>query len=229
MQTQQIGRRFTEVTDAAFQQGDILCRVIAIPFPQRKSLFGFVLLAACYALAQYSYPEQEVHVRDLPSLTAHSAHAHDVLSASAEIVLNNKDVCCGKDSALEDSIQASDPQSLKDIAERLQGRHLLSDGLPVMITAEYLTSQAASAGHLITMISDQHAALMEWDSHLYVVEGITYVRTLDPTINTFTYTIHKLLLQDVRYSDSHRAVTFDRLTDDVNKVQGLLFLQVAQQ
>jgi hypothetical protein len=203
-------------------------RVIAIPLRRGGFVFAFVLIAACSSLAQYSYPEQEVRVRDLPSLTSRSAHAHDVLAASAEIVLNDKDICCGKDSALEDSIQASDPKSLKDIANKLQGRHLLSDGLPVVINAEYLTSESASAGHLITMISDQHAALMEWDGHLYILEGITYVESIDRNTNAFSYAIHKILLEDVRYSDSRRAVTFDRLTDDVNKVHGLLFLRVAQ-
>jgi hypothetical protein len=202
--------------------------MIGISFHRGSSVLAFTLVA-CYVLAQYSYPEQEVRVRNLPSLTSRSQHAHDVLAAAVEIVLNNKDICCGKNSALEDSIQVSDPKSLKDVASKLQGRHVLSDGLPIVINAEYRTSEAASAGHLITMISDQHPALVEWNGHLYILEGITYIRTLDPTTNAFTYAIHKLLLEDVRYSDSRRAVTFDRLTDDVNKVQGLLFLQAAQQ
>ncbi len=204
-------------------------RVIAISFRKSKSVLGFVLIASCYALAQYSYPEQEIHARDLPPVTARSTHAIDVLAASVEVVFNNKEICCGKNSALEDSIQASDPKSLKDVAEKLQGRHLLSDGRPIVINAEFLTPETASAGHLITMISDGHAALMEWDSHLYVVEGATCVKTLDPTSNAVSYAIHKILLQDVRYSDSRRAVSFDRLNDDISKVQGLLFLQVTAQ
>lgn len=193
------------------------------------SAFVFGLLAACYALAQYPYPEEEVRVRDLPAVTARSTHSADVLAASAEIVFNDKDVCCGRNSALEDSIQAADPKSLKDIAAKLQGRHLLSDGRAITISAELLTPEAASAGHLITMISDGHAALMVWNSHLYVVEGVSYVKTLDYAHYVFSYALHKLLLQDVHYSDSRRAVAFDRLTDDVNKVQGLLFLQVVPQ
>jgi hypothetical protein len=201
--------------------------VIAISLRKVRLAFAFALIAtACCALAQYSYPQQEVSVRDLPRLTARSAHAADVLAASAEAILNNKDVCCGKDSALEDSIQASDPKSLKDIANKLQGRHLLSDGVPITINAEFLTAEAASAGHLITMLSDQHAGLMEWDGHLYILEGITYVTTFDH--NSYAFLIHKLLLEDVRYSDSRRAVTFDRLTDGATKVQGILFLQTAQ-
>jgi len=146
-----------------------------------------------------------------------------------EIVFNDKEVCCGKNSALEDSVQSSDPKSLKDIASKLQGRHLLSDGRPIMVTAEYLPLDAVNSGHLISMIVNQHAPLMEWNSHLYVVYGATYVETVDYPTGSHMNAIHKFLLQDARFSDSRRAVSFDRVTDDAGKVQGVLFLQVVQQ
>jgi hypothetical protein len=197
---------------------------------KREFVYGFALLSvlatSLSATAQIGYPEQEIHVRELPSLTARSTHSVDVLATSVEIVFNDNEVCCGKDSALEDSIQSADPKSLKNIAERLQGRHLLSDGRAIMVDTEFLSSNALSAGHLIAMIKDQHAPLMEWNSHLYVVEGVTCVETLDTTTDSVSYAIHKFLLQDVRYSDSRRAIIFDRLHDDANQVQGLLFLHV---
>jgi len=37
--------------------------------------------------------------------------------------------------------------------------------------------------------------------------------------------IRKFLLWDTRYSDSRREVIFDRETEELNKVGGLLFLQ----
>jgi hypothetical protein len=40
--------------------------------------------------------------------------------------------------------------------------------------------------------------------------------------------VHKFVLQDVRFSDSRRAVTFDRLTEDASKVQGVLFVEAAR-
>jgi hypothetical protein len=46
-------------------------------------------------------------------------------------------------------LQSSDPKSLKDSAGKLQGRHLLSDGRPLMVTVEYLTPDQINAGHLI--------------------------------------------------------------------------------
>ena len=189
-------------------------------------------MASCLALsyfpsAQVAYPEQEIRVRDLPSLTARSTHAPDALATSLEMIFNKKEVCCGKDSALEDSVQSSDPKSLKDIANKLQGRHLLSDGRPITVTTEYLTPDQVSAGHLIAMLRDQRPALMMWNSHLYVLYGASYVETDDYSTNQISYAVHKFLLQDVRFSDGRRQVSFDRLTEDPTKVQGLLFLQSA--
>jgi hypothetical protein len=88
------------------------------------------LAVCCFAPAQVAYQELEVRVHDLPLLTERSRHASDVLATSLEIVFHDKQICCGKDSALEDSVQSSDPKSLKDTAGKLQGRHLLSDGRP---------------------------------------------------------------------------------------------------
>lgn len=186
------------------------------------------LAVCCFAGGQASYPDQEIHIHDLPSLTARSTHASDLLTASLEIVFNDKHVCCGKNSALEDSVQSSDPKSLKDIASKLQGRHLLSDGRPIMVTAEYLTPDQVNAGHLIYMLAANHAPLMMWDSHLYVVDGLKYAENIDNDGGVF-YVTHKFLLQDAGFSDSRRVVSFDRLTEDAGKVQGLLFLQAAPQ
>jgi hypothetical protein len=191
----------------------------------------FILtLALCtVALAQTSYLPQQIHVHDLPPITSPTPHASDVLAISVAIVFHDKELCCGKNSALIDAVEAADPKSLKDIAAKLQGRHLLSDGRPIMISTEYLTPDQVVAGHLIAMLADNHAPLMMWNSHLYVVEGVTYIKSIDPTSNTVAYAIQKFLLQDVRFSDSRRQVTFDRNTEDLSKVEGLLFVQSAPQ
>jgi hypothetical protein len=173
-----------------------------------------------------------VEVSGLPSLTAHTPHSADALKASLETVFQDPDICCGKDSALEDSAAAADPKSLKDIAGKLEGRHLLGDGRPIKVTAEYLTPDHVIAGQLISMLTQQHAPLMEWNSHVYVVHGIVYVWTGsgNPESGTTEETvIHKFLLWDTRYSDSRRQVVFDRTTEDANKVQGLLFLEAKLQ
>src|SRR5271163_66545 len=183
-------------------------------FFSARCVMASSLALCCFVYGQVAYPEQEVRVQDLPVVTARSPHAADVLATSLEILFNDKEVCCGKDSALEDSVQRSDPKSLKDIAGKLQGRHLLSDGLPIIITAEYLTPDQVNASHLIRMLTDKHAPLMMWNSHLYVVGGVSYVETVDSSNTAVGYAIHKFFLQDARFSDSRRAVVFDRLTED---------------
>jgi hypothetical protein len=131
------------------------------------------LVVCCFAGGQASYLNQEIRAHDLPALTARSTHASDVLATSLEIVFNDKAVCCGKGSALEDSVQASDPKSLQDIASKLQGRYLLSDDSPIMITAEDLTPNQVNAARLMNTLLANHAPLMMWNSHLYVVDGLS--------------------------------------------------------
>lgn len=186
------------------------------------------LAVACLAYGQ-SYPNQEVRVSGLWVLMARSHEPSDVLLTSLDIMLHDRSVCCGKDSALEDSAERADPLSLKDVASKLQGRHLLSDGRPIMITAEYFEPAAISSGMLIGTLHDNHALLLEWKSHVYVCYGVTYTKDYDPNTGTELDTINKFLLLDPRYADSRREVVFHRETDDWSKVQGMLRLTVAQQ
>ena len=65
---------------------------------------------------------------------------------------------------------------------------------------------------------------MEWDGHIYVLYGLTYVGNADYDTYAAAYLTHKFLLVDVRFADSRREITFDRLAEDAGKVQGLLFL-----
>jgi hypothetical protein len=190
----------------------------------RRLLIVFCL--GCCAFGQSYYRDQEVHIQNSPTLAARSTDPTDVLLTSLHTVFHDPEVCCGKDSALEDSARTVDPDSLKDIAEKLKGRHVLSDGREAKVTTEFFTSEQLNAGHLIVMLTEQHAPLLIWNSHLYVVRGATYDKIIDYTDGyRETYSIHKILLWDLRYSDSRRETAFDRATDDFNKVQGFLFLQ----
>jgi hypothetical protein len=209
--------------------------LIRLHFHRTVFLVGVAcVLAGCcaasrLAFGQAYYPNREVRISDLPALTARSRSAADVLATSVEIVFHDKKVCCGKDSALEDATQSADPAALKDVGDKLRGRHLLSDGLPIQVTAEYLPAASVNAASLINTLTAKYAPLMEWNSHLYVVYGATFVETFDPDSGVRTDAIHKLLLWDTRFSDEHREVVFDRLTDDWGKVEGLLVLSAARQ
>jgi hypothetical protein len=186
------------------------------------------LAACCFANAQDYYSNKEVRISELPSLTAKSRDRSDVLAASVQIIFRDQDVCCGKNSALEDAVQRADPKSLKDVAAKLQGRHLLSDGRPIMVAADYVPAAALNSGALIAALTENHALLMEWNSHLYVVYGVVYVETLDDKGGILD-AIRTLLLLDARFSDERRQVTFNRLSDDWGQVQGLLMLKAAPQ
>ncbi len=198
---------------------------------------GVLCACLCVALtARLSYgqetpprtyiPNQEVRVDDLPTLTAQSHAAAEVLQASVETILHDKDLCCGKDSALEDSVLAADPKSLKDVASKLQGRHLLSDGRPIKTTAEFVPATSINSGQVVQSIRDKRAMLLQWNSHVYVLYGAVFDETGDYN-SGFTYAITKLLLLDLRFSDARREVTFNRDTDDLGKVQGMLVLTVS--
>jgi hypothetical protein len=102
-----------------------------------------------------------------------------------------------------------------------------------MVTATYAAPDAVNSGMLVTWFLDQHAALMQWNSHIYVVHGIVYmwIASGDATSGSMTQmtVIHKFLLWDTRYSDSRREVVFNRDTDDLSKVQGFLFVEAKPQ
>ncbi len=195
------------------------------------------LMACCLVLAgvahgQLLYQDQVLEVRDLPSIVARSPHSADVMLTSLDTVFHDSEVCCGKDSALEDSAGAADPKSLRDVASKLQGRHLLGDGRPIVVTATYITPDAVNSGMLITWFQNHRAALMQWNSHIYVVHGIVYQWTASGTPEGGEQTgtvIHKFLLWDTRYSDSRREVVFNREIDDLGKVDGFLFVDVKPQ
>jgi hypothetical protein len=197
-------------------------------------LAGFVvasgLAVGCFAQA-YIIPH-EVRISDLPELTAKTTNASDVLATSVEIIFRDKKVCCGKDSALGDSVQAAhDPMSLKDIGDKLGGRHVLSDGRPIMVTAEYWPAATGNpnSSNPISEIMEKRALLMEWNSHLYVVYGVVYDTVYPPRGASGGNEILKFLLLDTRFSDERRKVSFNRQTDDWGKVQGLLMLKAVPQ
>jgi len=195
-------------------------------------LTRWVVLAVglgCFAYGQVFNTDLEVKVGGLPALMARSHDATDVLPTALDTIFHDRSVCCGKDSALEDSVAAADPQSLKDLASKLQGRHFLGDGRPIQVTAEFWPLDAINSGKTISALTDKHALLMAWDSHLYVVYGAVYqwvwVGGSTEGSATAMTVIHKFLLLDTRYSDARREVVFTRGVDDPDKIQGLLFLQ----
>lgn len=193
-------------------------------------LVASCLVSACLAQSypNQSYPNQEIRVSGLRALMARSHEPSDVLLTSLDTVLHDRSVCCGPDSALGDSAEKANPLSLKDVVLKLQGRHLLSDGRPIMVTAEYFEPAAINSGMLVGTLRDKHALLLQWNAHVYVCYGVTYDELFDEN-GGLQYSIRNFLLLDTRYSDSRREVIFHRQTDDWSKVQGMLRVTVAPQ
>ena len=175
-------------------------------------------------------PNQEVRVPQLPALMARTHDLSDVLLTSLDIVFHDPGICCGKDSALADRAQSADPLSLKEIAARLRGRQLLSDGRPVMITADFLPTAPTVdiSWQIVGALRDKQALLIVWNSQLYVLDGAAFDEVGNDD-GSSSFMIHKLLLLDTRYSGSRREVIFNRETDDWSKVQGMLRLAVVPQ
>ena len=170
----------------------------------------------------------ELRVPNLPALKARTRDRSDVLRTSLDIIFHNHDVCCGRDSALEDSAQQADPRSIKDIVAKLQGRHLLGDGRPIMVTVTDMAPGGTNPGPIVDALAKNQALLLMWDSHLYVLVGARYDEAYYEAGGRVDI-VNKLYLLDTRYSDGRRDVTFTRTQDDWNDVQGLLLLSFAPQ
>lgn len=106
---------------------------------------ALVMLATGFVHGQQDVPagyvfhaDQEVRVRDLSPQVARSTSTTAVLIAVLETIFRDAAVCCGKNSALQDGVEAADPLSLKDVGAKIQGRRPGQDGRPVTITAEYM-------------------------------------------------------------------------------------------
>lgn len=173
------------------------------------------------------YPKQEVRIANLPSLAAASPDASAVLAATLETIIGDKTVCCGKGSALE-NVLLSSPPSLKDLSGKLPGKHVLNDGRHVTVSAEYVPQSSISSDLIISTLQDRHTPLIEWKSHVYVLYGAIFDKTIYSS-GRRQFAIRKLLLRDPRFSDQRSDIEFNRETDDWGKIQGFLTLTVAQQ
>jgi hypothetical protein len=171
-------------------------------------------------------PNQVVVVTNLPLLRAPSAEKPAVVATALEIMLRDKEVCCGKDSGLGNAVLSAG--SLKELSANLQGRHVLGDGRSVMVRTEYFPQSSPSARLIIKTLMDQQPMLLEWKSRVYVLYGANFdeIRQYNP--DDWLFTIHKLLLLDVRFSDQQREVDFNNPTDDWKTIQGLMTLSVVR-
>jgi len=133
----------------------------------------------------------------------------DVLLTSLDIVFHDPGVCCGKDSALEDRALSANPLSLKEIASKIRGMQLLSDGRPIMISADLLPTSPSLdiSWQIVGLLRDKQALLIVWNSHLYVLYGANFDEVVSED-GSSAFMIHKLLLLDTRYSGARAGKLF---------------------
>ena len=162
----------------------------------------------------------------MPTVAADSSSKSAAFAASIATELMERDVCCGRNSALEDQVTGAKGLSLKELGEKLRGKHYLDDGLPIFITDQYWSGVSVNPEAIIGTLKAQRPLLMDWNGRLYVLYGVVYDENL--CTDGALHSIHTLLLVDARFSDHRRYVTFDRQTDDWGKVSGLLALAVTR-
>lgn len=195
-----------------------------------KSLL-LVIVASAASAAQdipggwvLTRPNQEVRITSLPAIVADSKSASDVMVADVAIALMDPGLCCGRKSALEDSVRGA---SLKDLGESLRGKHYLDSGESIVVTDHYWPAANVHAEEIVNLLAGQQPLLMDWDGHVYLVYGAEF--------DEYAYSsggradiIRELLLVDSRYSGKRRYTSFDRQNDDWGKVTGLLALTISR-
>jgi len=198
------------------------------------SSIAFVLLASCFVRAQDTPAQgrflanQEVRVTGLPTRTATARDRTAVLAAALETIFPDPELCCGNKSVLQGAVLSADPLSFKDLSTRLQGKYELDDNRRITVTADYVPASSITSSALLLPLLKNQASLVEWKSHLYVLDGAFYDE-IQSSEEGRIFEIHKLYLLDLRFSDARRETTFERKNVDSNELQALLILKVTPQ
>lgn len=138
-----------------------------------------VLALSCVAHAQtWTTPDVELRVKGFHFYTAGSNKDDTAPLASAlQTLIGNPDLCCGRDSTLEDSVGQVFPLSLGLAASKISGRKILPDGRPVIVTAEFKPVNTDNnpatvvVSNVTTSLHNNQPLLMQWRSQVYVVFG----------------------------------------------------------
>jgi len=170
-------------------------------------------------------PNQEVRVASLPLVVAASKSKSDVMAASVATAVTDPDVCCGRNSALVDRVDSADGRSLMLLGEKLRGKHYLDSGLSIVVTARFWPGASVNAEDIISSLMAQRPLLMDWSGRLYVLYGAVFDEYRSYGCGNM-HAIRTLLLVDTRFSDRRRYVSFNRQTDDLGKVAGILALAI---
>src|SRR5208337_351302 len=98
------------------------------------------------------HPNQEVRVASLPSVVAASTSDSAVLAASVATAVMERDVCCDRNSALGDRVDSGGKLSLKELGEKLRGKHYLDSGSLIVVTDQYWPGASATPETIISSL-----------------------------------------------------------------------------
>lgn len=190
-----------------------------------------VLSCSGYSIGQstddpvYVHPNQEVKVTGLPQMAATSASGDDVLAATVATVLMDPAVCCGADSALRDRVATSARMPLKQLGERVRGKHVLSDGTAITIEDRFWSGSVVRAEDIIAALLSNRPLLMDWKGHLYVLYGVTFDLNKHQS-GPEERVVRRFLLVDSTKTGSAREIVWDRQKESLKDVDGVLELVV---
>ncbi len=210
-----------------------------------STLLLIIIMSCCVNTNSQDYydsyvvhPNQEVRIAALPSTVAASTSKSDVLVASVATAVMERDVCCGRNSALEDQIIAASAStgkiSLRELGEKLRGKHYLDNGASIFVADQYwpaapIEQNAVKPGDIISL-PDGPAPIADELGRPACTFCMESYSTSAPTatLATIFRSIRTLLLIDTRFSGRRRYVSFNRQTDDWGKVTGVLALAITR-
>ena len=199
------------------------------PFAIRMSAILFATCSVCLSqtdvirsvVAYLPGQTARIHVGHLspaPNTTANGA-----LISMLSVVIQDRDVCCGKDSALGRDLERVNTTSAEEVKDVVKGRHVMNDGRWVTIETTYLPETSVNSWQLIDLIMKGQLAIIEWNHHLYLLKEVSFDETRYSD-GTSDYSIQRAVLLDPQSTAKNKEVRFDRQKDDWGQIKGLLTL-----
>lgn len=197
-----------------------------------RVIFIVLLLIAAASAQDYSdgyyvIPNQQVLV-PVTARTVPSKDASAPLQAALATIFQNPELCCGPNSSLENAAATSATVSTGELAAKLEGRHVLSDGRTFVVKADLIQPATMNVTQVVAPLKENRTVLMQWNSRWYLLIGADFEEWVYDS-GRRDYSIHKLRLLDFSNPSAPKEAVFDRQKDDWAKVQGLMLLSAAPQ
>ncbi len=173
------------------------------------------------------HPNQEVTVKNLHLKLARWPGETAALAGALETILDFPQLCCGRNSSIPALPASARSNSLQEIAAKLNGKHVLSDGRPVFVAAHYFSASAITSHQIVAFLMENQALLVQWDSHFFVLSGAVFDDKVYSDGNR-DIILRKLRLFDPDATAAAHEITFDREKDQWSEVQGFLLIKATR-